>query len=51
MSNFQELEDFCFKFALNHMTAVIQSENFAKLDEKTVKIFVIKAAQAGIFKT
>lgn len=33
------------------MTAVIQTENFAKLDEKTLKIFIIKAAKAGIFKT
>lgn len=49
--DFQELEEFCFKFALNHMTAVIQTENFAKLDEKTIKTFVIKAANAGAFKT
>ncbi|KAK2577032.1 hypothetical protein KPH14_011991 [Odynerus spinipes] len=49
--NAQELEDFCFKFALNHMTAVIQTPNFAKLDEATVKTFIIKAAQAGAFKT
>lgn len=48
---FQELEDFCFKFALNHMTAVIQTPNFAKLDETTIKTFIIKAAQAGAFKT
>lgn len=47
----QELEDFCFKFALNHMTAVIQTPNFGKLDEATVKTFVIKAAQSGAFKT
>lgn len=47
----QELEEFCFKFALNHMTAVIQTPNFAKLDEATVKTFIIKAAQAGAFKT
>ncbi|XP_015183789.1 PREDICTED: RCC1 and BTB domain-containing protein 1-like isoform X2 [Polistes dominula] len=49
--NAQELEDFCFKFALNHMTAVIQTTNFAKLDETTVKTFIIKAAQSGAFKT
>lgn len=33
------------------MTAVIQTPNFAKLDEVTVKTFIIKAAQAGAFKT
>lgn len=50
-NNAQELEEFCFKFALNHMAAVVQSENFAKLDEKTVKTFIINAAKAGAFKT
>jgi len=49
--NFQELEEFCFKFALNHMTDVTQTENFAKLDENTVKTFIIKAAKAGAFRT
>lgn len=33
------------------MTAVIQTPNFGKLDEATVKTFVIKAAQSGAFKT
>lgn len=49
--NAQELEEFCFKFALNHMTAVIQTPNFAKLDDITVKAFIIKAAKSGAFKT
>ncbi|XP_012274821.1 RCC1 and BTB domain-containing protein 1 [Orussus abietinus] len=49
--NAQELEDFCFKFVLNHMTAVIQTATFAKLDASVVKNFIIKAAQAGAFKT
>ncbi|XP_033209361.1 RCC1 and BTB domain-containing protein 1-like isoform X2 [Belonocnema kinseyi] len=49
--NAKELEDFCFKFALNHMTEVIQTPHFSKLDEGTVKTFIIKAAQAGAFKT
>ena len=38
----RELEDFCFKFSLNHMTAVTQTEAFAKLDEGTVKDFIMK---------
>ena len=38
----QELEEFCFKFSLNHMTAVTQTEAFAKLDEGTVKDFITK---------
>lgn len=49
--NAKELEEHCFKFALNHMTAVVQTADFAKLDESTVKTFIIKAAQAGVFKT
>ncbi|TGZ51677.1 RCC1 and BTB domain-containing protein 1-like [Temnothorax longispinosus] len=47
----EELEEFCFKFALNHMTAVTQTENFAKLDENTLKTFIIKAGKAGVFRT
>ncbi|XP_060815883.1 uncharacterized protein LOC132907131 [Bombus pascuorum] len=47
----KELEEYCFKFALNHMTAVVQTEDFAKLDESTMKTFIVRAAQAGIFKT
>jgi hypothetical protein len=38
----KELEDFCFKFSLNHMTAVTQTEAFSKLDEGTVKDFIMK---------
>ncbi|XP_020287366.1 RCC1 and BTB domain-containing protein 1-like [Pseudomyrmex gracilis] len=49
--NAKELEEFCFKFALNHMTAVTQTENFAKLDENTLKTFITKAAKAGAFRT
>ncbi|EZA54598.1 hypothetical protein DMN91_007313 [Ooceraea biroi] len=49
--NAQELEEFCFKFALKHMTAVIMSESFAKLDDKMAKSFMIEAAKAGVCKT
>jgi len=47
----KELEDFCFRFSLNHMTAVVQSKGFASLDETTIKNFISKAAKAGAFKT
>ena len=40
-----------FCFSLNHMTAVAQTEAFAKLDEQTLKEFVIKAAVHGAFKS
>lgn len=46
----KELEEFCFRFALNHLTAVAQTEAFNKLDETTVKNFICKAAQQGAFK-
>lgn len=46
----QELEDFCFRFALNHLTAVTQTEAFSQLDESILKGFIMKAAQAGAFK-
>ena len=49
--NAKELEEYCFKFALNHMTAVVQTEDFAKLDESIMRTFIVKAAQVGIFKT
>ncbi|KAL7641414.1 UNVERIFIED_CONTAM: hypothetical protein RMT77_008554 [Armadillidium vulgare] len=46
----QELEEFCFRFALNHMTEVAQTEAFMALDELTVKNFIQRAAQHGAFK-
>ncbi|XP_014667918.1 PREDICTED: uncharacterized protein K02A2.6-like [Priapulus caudatus] len=45
-----ELEEFCLRFALNHMTAVIQSEAFAELDEATLRRFIQRAATQGAFK-
>ncbi|CAL1532706.1 unnamed protein product [Lymnaea stagnalis] len=46
----QQLEEFCFRFSLNHMTAVTQSEAFSKLDDAVLKEFIFKASQAGAFK-
>ncbi|XP_072180243.1 RCC1 and BTB domain-containing protein 1-like [Diadema setosum] len=45
-----DLEAFCFKFAVNHMTAVVQTEAFKKLDEAYVKDFIQRAAEWGAFK-
>lgn len=47
----QELESFCFRFSLNHMTAVIQSESFDHLEERVLKDFILKAARHGAFKS
>ena len=46
----KELEDFCFRFVLNHMTAVTQSEAFMHLDEAITKNLIRMAAQLGAFK-
>jgi len=45
-----DLEEFCFKFCVNHLTAVTQTEAFNQLDEGTVKEFIQKAAKWGAFK-
>ncbi|KDR17139.1 RCC1 and BTB domain-containing protein 1-like isoform X2 [Zootermopsis nevadensis] len=47
----KELEEFCFKFCLNHMTAIIQTEGFNSLEEQTVKNFIRKAATSGVFRS
>lgn len=47
---FQELESYCFRFCLNHMTAVAQTEAFQRLDDQTVKHFITEAAKNGAFK-
>ena len=46
-----ELENFCFKFSLNHMTAVTQTDAFSSLEENILKDFIMKAAQQGAFKS
>ncbi|CAG0901286.1 unnamed protein product [Darwinula stevensoni] len=46
----KELEDFCFRFALNHLSEVVQTEAFLHLDEPTVKSFILKAALSGAFR-
>ena len=47
----KDLEEFCFKFCLNHMTKVTQTEAFQKLDDETCKVFIAKAARNGAFKS
>ena len=46
-----ELEKFCFKFSLNHMTAVTQTEAFLSLEESILKDFIKKSALQGAFKS
>lgn len=46
----QELEDFCFKFCVNHLTSVSQTDAFTQLDDITIKGFIQKAGKYGAFK-
>ena len=47
----QSLQDFCHKFAFQHMTQVTLSEGFLELDGTLAKQFVQRAAEMGTFKT
>ncbi|XP_062328674.1 RCC1 and BTB domain-containing protein 2 isoform X2 [Osmerus eperlanus] len=46
----RELEEFCFKFCVNHLTAVTQTEAFADMDHDLLKNFISKASRYGAFK-
>ncbi|KAG5338370.1 RCBT1 protein, partial [Acromyrmex charruanus] len=49
--NLQELEKFCVKFAINHTSAVTQTDDdFAELIQKMMKTFIMKAGKVGDFK-
>ena len=47
----KDLESFCFRFAFNHLTAVVQTDAFRALDGAVVVDFLGKVAVAGGFKT
>ncbi|KAM8974940.1 RCC1 and BTB domain-containing protein 2 [Pelodytes ibericus] len=46
----QDLEEFCFRFCINHMTVVTQTDAFAEMDSDLLKNFINKASRAGAFK-
>lgn len=46
----KELEEFCLRFAQKHMTAVVRTEAFDRLEGSIIKTFVSKAADYGAFK-
>lgn len=35
---------------MNHTTAVVQTEAFSKLDDGTLKDFIVRAAKYGAFR-
>uniref|UniRef100_A0A672NR67 RCC1 and BTB domain containing protein 2 n=1 Tax=Sinocyclocheilus grahami TaxID=75366 RepID=A0A672NR67_SINGR len=47
----RDLEEFCFKFCVNHLTAVTQTQAFADMDHDLLKNFISKASRHGAFKS
>lgn len=47
---FQDLEEYCLRFAVHHLTAVVQTETFSKLEEATMKHFISRVARMGAFR-
>ncbi|XP_029458726.1 RCC1 and BTB domain-containing protein 2 isoform X2 [Rhinatrema bivittatum] len=46
----QDLEEFCFRFCINHLTIVTQTQAFAEMDHNLLKNFISKASRVGAFK-
>ncbi|XP_061571831.1 RCC1 and BTB domain-containing protein 1 isoform X2 [Cololabis saira] len=46
----EDLEDFCFRFCVNHLTQVTQTEAFWEVDGAMLKDFISKASCCGAFK-
>ncbi|CAB1451658.1 unnamed protein product [Pleuronectes platessa] len=46
----RDLEEFCFKFCVNHLTAVTQTQAFVDMDHDLLKNFISKASRYGAFK-
>ncbi|XP_066090788.1 RCC1 and BTB domain-containing protein 2 isoform X3 [Saccopteryx bilineata] len=46
----QDLEEFCFRFCVNHLTVVTQTSGFAEMDHDLLKNFISKASRVGAFK-
>ncbi|XP_026563445.1 RCC1 and BTB domain-containing protein 1 isoform X2 [Pseudonaja textilis] len=46
----EDLEEFCFKFCINHLTEVTQTTAFWQIDGSLLKEFIAKASKYGAFK-
>lgn len=46
----QDLEVFCFRFCVNHLTQVTQTGAFWQVDGAMLKEFISKASRCGAFK-
>ncbi|CAJ0922686.1 unnamed protein product, partial [Mesorhabditis belari] len=45
-----ELEDHCYKFCMDHMTAITHSDAFRRLDAHSMRHLICRAAKNGLFK-
>ena len=46
----EDLEEFCFKFCVNHLTEVTQTAAFWQIDGHMLKEFISRASRCGAFK-
>ncbi|XP_043927003.1 RCC1 and BTB domain-containing protein 1 isoform X1 [Protopterus annectens] len=46
----KDLEDFCFRFCISHLTEVTQTAAFWQMDGSLLKEFILKAGKFGAFK-
>uniref|UniRef100_A0A665UZ49 BTB domain-containing protein n=1 Tax=Echeneis naucrates TaxID=173247 RepID=A0A665UZ49_ECHNA len=46
----EDLEEFCFKFCVNHLTEVTQTAAFWQIDGNLLKEFICRASRCGAFK-
>ncbi|TSK17915.1 RCC1 and BTB domain-containing protein 1 [Bagarius yarrelli] len=46
----EDLEEFCFRFCVNHLTEVTQTAAFWQVDGNMLKEFICRASRCGAFK-
>ncbi|KAM3861697.1 RCC1 and BTB domain-containing protein 1-like isoform 2-T2 [Diretmus argenteus] len=46
----EDLEEFCFRFCVNHLTEVTQTTAFWQIDGNLLKDFICRASRCGAFK-
>ncbi|XP_061158754.1 RCC1 and BTB domain-containing protein 1-like [Syngnathus typhle] len=46
----EDLEEFCFRFCISHLTQVTQTPTFSQVDGNVLKGFIIRASYAGAFR-
>ncbi|XP_019733944.1 RCC1 and BTB domain-containing protein 1 [Hippocampus comes] len=46
----EDLEEFCFRFCISHLTQVTQTPTFSQVDGNMLKGFIIRASYCGAFR-